>query len=182
MNNMKYKGYLGSIEIDHEDGILFGKLECIRDLVSYYSDTVGGIETEFRAAVDAYLAHCLEEGVEPDRPYKGSFNVRVEPELHRDLAESAKRKNVSLNEYVSEALRQHNRTTSFTIERAVNAAAQRFASFYLLDSSFTHDPILRPGSILQRTETIELVKAAVRKDATQNITYATMPTKGRMLQ
>ena len=36
--------------------------------------------------------------------YKGSFNVRISPELHRGISLQAAREGVSLNQYVSKAL------------------------------------------------------------------------------
>ncbi|MCP1168494.1 type II toxin-antitoxin system HicB family antitoxin [Limimaricola litoreus] len=101
MKTLEYKGYLGSADVDIEDNILHGKLLHIRDLVTYQADTPEELLIEFRAAVDFYLDDCLERGVEPDRPFKGVFNVRVKPDLHRFLAQSAKESSVSLNEMIS---------------------------------------------------------------------------------
>ncbi len=47
---------------------------------------------------------CEENGVEPEKPFKGSFNVRVRPEVHRGLAIAAAKRGESLNKYVSEIL------------------------------------------------------------------------------
>lgn len=44
------------------------------------------IEEEFRNAVDDYLEFCKEVGKEPEKEYKGTFNVRIKPTLHRKLA------------------------------------------------------------------------------------------------
>lgn len=41
---------------------------------------------------------------EPDRPFKGLFNVRTRPEVHRAYAQLAARKGKSLNEVVTDAL------------------------------------------------------------------------------
>ena len=34
-NTMEYKGYLGSVEFDEEEGLLFGRVMGIRSLISY---------------------------------------------------------------------------------------------------------------------------------------------------
>lgn len=104
MSMLEYKGYLGTVEYSAEDHCLYGKLAFIRDLVNYEATTVAKLEKEFRASVDAYLATCAEQGREPNVPFKGSFNVRTGPELHRALAIAAANK--SLNAYVCEAIKE----------------------------------------------------------------------------
>lgn len=46
--------------------------------------------------VDLYLQSCVEDGKEPDTPFKGVFNVRLDPELHRRVAEMAMEEDLSL--------------------------------------------------------------------------------------
>ena len=83
MNLLSYKGYLGSVEFDEEERIFYGRLAFIRPLVSYEAKDAEGLVRAFHEAVDDYLAHCQEEGTPPERPLKGSFNVRTGPDLHR---------------------------------------------------------------------------------------------------
>ena len=54
---------------------------------------------------DDYLELCEAEGIEPERAYKGSFNVRVSPELHRQAVVYASSHQMSLNSLVESALR-----------------------------------------------------------------------------
>jgi predicted HicB family RNase H-like nuclease len=56
--------------------------------------------------VDDYLALCAKRGKEPEKPFKGSFNVRVGPELHRRLALAAAKRGMSLNRLVAETLEE----------------------------------------------------------------------------
>lgn len=100
MKDLEHRGYLGSAELSEEDGVFHGKLLHIRDLVTYESETAPGLVAAFRAAVDDYLADCAEEGREPDTPFKGSLNVRVGPELHRRLANFARREGMSVNQAI----------------------------------------------------------------------------------
>lgn len=102
MNQLTYKGYVGTAEISEEDGVFFGKLAFIRDLVTYESADAPGLVTAFREAVDDYLADCAAAGRAPDNPFKGQFNVRTKPEIHRALAMLAAREDRSLNDVVNE--------------------------------------------------------------------------------
>ena len=108
-NTLEYKGYIGSVEVSEEDGIFFGKVLGIRSLISYEGDTFTGLKNDFHHAVDEYLEICRAEGIEPEKAYKGSFNVRISPDLHKQLVICALAQQMSLNSYVEEALKAYTR-------------------------------------------------------------------------
>ncbi len=101
---LNYKGYTGSVEFSEEDDCLFGKVLGIRSLISYEGESVAELREDFQDAVDDYLDLCAENGTEPEKPYKGSFNVRVSPEIHREAAICAARQGTSLNGFIADAL------------------------------------------------------------------------------
>ena len=103
-NYLEYKDYRARVEFDYENKLLFGVIDGIRDLVSFEAKSAQDIEKEFQAAVDDYLAFCEEVGKEPEKSFKGTFNVRVTPELHRDISRAAFQLGISLNQFVSQAL------------------------------------------------------------------------------
>lgn len=105
MKNLEYKGYTGSIEYSPQDSLLYGKVLGIRGLVSYEGETGKHLEEDFREAVDAYLADCKEAGKSPEKPFKGSFNVRIPATLHQRAAMLAMEAKTSLNNFVAEAIR-----------------------------------------------------------------------------
>ncbi len=102
---MKYKDYVGSVDFDEDDLIFYGKLEFIKALVSYEATDAKSLVKAFHEAVDDYLALCDKEELMPEKPFKGSFNVRTGQELHRQTAVAAKLLHLSLNQYVCEALK-----------------------------------------------------------------------------
>lgn len=104
---MEYKGYWGSAHYSDEDEVFHGKLEGIRDLVTFEADDAKELKKHFREAVDDYLEWCQARGKTPDRPYKGTFNVRVGPDLHRRAALFAAASNRKLNAVVAEALERY---------------------------------------------------------------------------
>ena len=101
---MHYKGYYGSVHYSDEDQVFFGKVEYIRSLVNYEGTDVKSLTHAFEGAVDDYLELCQDESIEPDRPFRGSFNVRTGSDLHRKASLYAKEKGLNLNKVVSEAL------------------------------------------------------------------------------
>ena len=104
---LEYKGYLGSVQCGDDDEVLHGRLEFIRDLVTYEGADAKRLKAAFHEAVDDYLALCAAEGRKPDVPLKGSFNVRPGRDLHRRAVLHAKRHGVNLNTVVSDALRSY---------------------------------------------------------------------------
>ncbi|PIQ43078.1 MAG: toxin-antitoxin system HicB family antitoxin [Gammaproteobacteria bacterium CG11_big_fil_rev_8_21_14_0_20_46_22] len=103
---IKHKGYFGSIEFDAKDIIFYGKLEFIKALVSYESKTAQGIVKAFREAVDDYLDTCAELKMAPEHPFKGSLNVRLGHELHKQVAIKASQHDVSVNSFICTALQE----------------------------------------------------------------------------
>lgn len=67
-NVLEYKGYWTDITVDFESHLLHGRIEGIRDLVNFESETVDGIIKEFHSAVDDYLDFCAEIAKSPDMP------------------------------------------------------------------------------------------------------------------
>lgn len=103
-NNLEYKGYIGSVEVSIEDACLHGRILFIDDLVTFEGENVREIQSAFHKAVDRYLTHCERVGKSPNKPYSGTFNVRIGPELHSKAARVAHRKNINLNELVKLAV------------------------------------------------------------------------------
>lgn len=60
----------------------------------------------FKKAIDLYLEECKREGVEPEKPFKGSFNVRISPRLHQTAALLAMKYKISLNSFVAESIKE----------------------------------------------------------------------------
>ena len=82
-NVLEYKGYYTRIEYDTEGLVLRGKIEGINDLVTFECEDTKKVEEEFHKAVDEYLNFCKEVGKTPEKEYKGTFNIRISPKLHK---------------------------------------------------------------------------------------------------
>jgi len=102
-----YKGYMGHVEFDAEADILHGEVINTRDVITFQGKTVSEIKKSFRESVDDYLAFCKERNEEPEKPFSGKFNLRLDPDLHRQVFLTARQHRMSLNEWISEAIRHH---------------------------------------------------------------------------
>lgn len=99
-NTMHYRGYAAAIQYDDEDGLFVGDVLDLRDGITFTGETVAELKEGFCRAVDAYLEWCAERGEEPDRPFLGRVNLRLEPEDHRSAAVAAASRRISLNQFL----------------------------------------------------------------------------------
>ena len=126
MKEMRYEGYIGSVEVSEADDCLFGKLLHISDLVTYEAETPGKLREAFVDAITDYLADCAELEKEPDTPFKGAFNVRTKPSTHRKVAITANMLGKKLNTFANDALM----LATTVIEQTHVDASKVTASFF----------------------------------------------------
>jgi len=99
-NILEYKGYQASVEYSAEDGVLFGKILHIPSLILFEAENAADIVSAFHKAVDDYLEYCGKKGLEPNKAFSGTLNVRIGPERHRKIAVYATKNGLSLNEAI----------------------------------------------------------------------------------
>ena len=118
---MSHRGYYGSVHLDEEELIFYGKLEFIRALVTYEGNTARQLRTSFEEAVDDYLKTCKQRKIETEVPFKGSLNVRLGKELHRKIAVAATQRDLSINSYIKSLLE------TYIGSELVNSQKKRFS-------------------------------------------------------
>ncbi len=104
---LQYREYDGSVLYSADDKMLHGHVLGIRDMISYGGTNVRSLEKNFREAVDEYLELCAARGKTPNAPFKGSFNVRLTPDLHKRAALYAEEHSLKLNAVVQDALQEY---------------------------------------------------------------------------
>lgn len=101
---MEYKGYIGKVEYDDEAGIFHGEVVNLRDVITFAGESVDELRQAFQNSIDDYLAFCAERNEPPEKPFSGTFTVRLAPELHRAAATRARLESKSLNSYVNDLI------------------------------------------------------------------------------
>ena len=101
---LQYKDYLASVHFSSEDDVFYGKILGINDLVSFEGASVKELKKAFQEAVEDYLETCKQICKEPNKTYKGTFNVRIPTNLHKEAAVFAAINNLSLNDFVKTAI------------------------------------------------------------------------------
>lgn len=103
---LKYKGFIGSVHFSTDDRVFFGKIEGINDLVTFEGTTVEELENGFYSMVDDHINDCTREGKMLEKSYKGSFNVRISPDLHRQASQIASVEGITLNQLIQRAIQR----------------------------------------------------------------------------
>jgi predicted HicB family RNase H-like nuclease len=101
---LTYKDYIGSVHYCAEDEVFYGKLEGIEDVVSFEGKSVDILKESFEEAVEDYIDLCKRHGKDAEKSYKGSFNVRMTPDLHKKAKRTAAQLGISLNQFVQKAV------------------------------------------------------------------------------
>ena len=101
---MEYNGYHAKIEFDQFDQIFVGRVLGINDSINFHGESVKDLTREFHNAISNYLEYCKKAGKEPEREFKGSFNVRIKPEQHKKVALQAANEGITINQFVSRAI------------------------------------------------------------------------------
>lgn len=62
---LNYRGYFATPEYSAEDGVLYGKILGISDLVDFQAESAEDVEPEFCRTVNDYMVFCAGIGKEP---------------------------------------------------------------------------------------------------------------------
>ena len=106
-NELSYKGYTGTVEWSEVDKVFHGKVKGVWGHFHYEGKTIDELRSDFCELIDEYIDECHRKGVNPKKPYKGNFNVRVGDELHALALQKAEEEGISLNKLVCNALRAY---------------------------------------------------------------------------
>ncbi len=101
---LHYKGFIGSVHFNAEDECFFGKIEGIDDLVTFEGQNVKEIKKAFQEAVEDYRELCKLTEKPMTKSYRGNFNVRITPELHKKAVQKSLLLGISLNQLVQKAI------------------------------------------------------------------------------
>jgi predicted HicB family RNase H-like nuclease len=101
---MTYENYIAHVEFDDEAEIFHGEVINTRDVITFQGKSVKELKKAFIDSIEDYLQFCAERGEDPDKPFSGKFNLRLDPELHREAVIAAKEDGLSLNQWVAEAI------------------------------------------------------------------------------
>ncbi len=104
MNILSYKGYQGKFAYDPEADLFHGDVLHITDVITFQGRSLDELKAALAESVEVYLEYCARKGKAPQKPFSGTFNVRLTPEIHQRLSLRAARDGLSLNKWVAATL------------------------------------------------------------------------------
>jgi predicted HicB family RNase H-like nuclease len=104
MSVMTYKGYQGTFEYDPEADIFHGDVLNIADVITFEGRSIDELKAALAESIEVYLEYCAKKGRKPEKPFSGTFNVRLTPEVHQRIATRAAHDGMSLNKWVARTL------------------------------------------------------------------------------
>ena len=105
-NMMELDGYQAIIQFDPDIEMFRGEFVGLSGGADFYARDIAGLRREGLVSLKVFLEMCQEDGVEPRRQFSGKFNVRIPPELHAAISAAAAADGKSLNQWVTEELRE----------------------------------------------------------------------------
>ena len=104
MNSLKYKGYIGSVRFNEDDGVFSGEIEGIDGLITFEGSSIRELTDSFHKAVDDYITFCKEHGLPAKKSYSGTLNIRISPATHNSIADFAAAEGITINAFIKRAL------------------------------------------------------------------------------
>lgn len=159
MNSMlEYKGYHALIEFDADDNIFVGEVFGIADSLNFHGTTVEELKQMFEQSIENYLELCRKIGKEPDKEFRGTFNVRIPPELHKKAALAAAKEKITLNQYVLKAIdRSFEKTNANTKETIIYIPYSVRKVNWGVDSADDFSFWYKEGPVLTQKESVSYV-------------------------
>ena len=106
MNMMEVDGYKAKIEYDPDIDQFRGEILGLNGSADFYGKSPSSLRKEFKNSLKVFLEVCEEKGISPKKEYSGKFNLRIPPGLHSEIAARATAEQKSINQFVSEILKQ----------------------------------------------------------------------------
>lgn len=106
MENLHYKGLVGTISVDLKEKRLHGHVIGTSDKIVYEGATIEELENDFRESVDEYIELCRELGKEPERSFSGKILLRATPEMHGLVAQQAQKCGKSINTWLIDIVKE----------------------------------------------------------------------------
>lgn len=100
MSTMRHGDYIATVEYDLDINMFHGRIVNIRDVVTFYGESVDDLKREFEVSLRTYLVFCREKGVEPVEPFSGNLNLRLGPKRHSRVAAVSAAADRSINAWL----------------------------------------------------------------------------------
>ena len=99
---MEYKGLIGKVGFNANEKTFFGEVVGAKIALNFQGDSVEQLTTCFHTAVDEYFEFCQEQGIAPEKSWKGKLTFRPRSdELRQKIWITASAVDLSVNEWLN---------------------------------------------------------------------------------
>lgn len=105
MNTITYKRYVGTVEYSHDDGILWGNVLGIDDIIDYEGESISELKRDFENAINHYLEFCRKTGRKPSKPRQGKITLTLPLEIEAGLEQVIEETGKSANALILDAVK-----------------------------------------------------------------------------
>ena len=104
MSTIVHDGYIATLEIDEDAGVIHGRVVNAHAVLTFEGRTVKELRRAFADTIADYRNWCRERRVDPQKPYSGTLSLRLDPALHRRVADKAATAGESINKFIADRL------------------------------------------------------------------------------
>jgi predicted HicB family RNase H-like nuclease len=130
MTILEHRDYQGEVKFDGDRLLI--RILHIDDFITTETDRASEAQAAFVELVDDYIETCEQLGKQPNKPFKGSFNVRMPPKLHKQAAFAAVAASETLNAFVVSAIEERLRSDKVDL---ISQGVARAMADYAMHSS-----------------------------------------------
>ncbi|MBD8894768.1 type II toxin-antitoxin system HicB family antitoxin [Desulfovibrio desulfuricans] len=105
-NVMDFDGYKAAIAYDPEMEMFRGEFVGLNGGADFYASDLAGLRREGSESLRIFLEECAKHSIEPRKPNRGNFALRLEPDVYHRASVAAAAQGKSLNAFIADTVKQ----------------------------------------------------------------------------
>lgn len=101
---LRHEGFIAEVAYEDGDEFMHGSTVNTRAVLHFAGKSIDELRAAFADTIADYREWCRERGVEPEKPYSGTLSLRIDPKLHKRIADKAAEMGESINQFIAERL------------------------------------------------------------------------------
>jgi predicted HicB family RNase H-like nuclease len=103
---LKLEGFIADVDYQDGDGLMHGTSTNTRATLHFAGKDVDELKRALAETIEDYRWWRKERGIEAEKGYSGTLSLRIDPDLHKRVAEPANAAGESINQFIAEKLQE----------------------------------------------------------------------------